>query len=596
MDSLRKRIAQLAGCLLLLTTIFMGTAAAAASPDQEEWLTLFNGRDLSGWTPKITHHDLGDNFGNTFRVEDGLLKVRYDRYKKFDGQFGHLFYQQPFSYYRLVIEYRFVGDQAAEGPGSWALRNSGAMLHSPDPHTMPRDQNFPISIEAQFLGGLSNGKPRPTMNVCTPGTEIVYRGSLYPEHCLESASKTYDGEQWVRAEMVVLGSSQITHFANGEKVLEYSLPQFGGGTVANFNAATKLDGQLIDGGYISLQSESHPIDFRKVELLNLAGCMDPNASNYKRYYVKSVPESCKFAEGVKPVMRRPGEYPLSADSLQQPALPRGRLEGPFELHSKIFAGTVRRYWIFVPAQYSPRKPANVLVFQDGQRATRPDGSLRVPQVMENLIGKGEMPVTIGIFITPGNTSDTYPENLGMSNPDHRAPEYDALNDSYARFLIEEMLPEVSKKYRLTDDPEKRAIGGTSSGAICAFTVAWQRPDAFRKVISLIGSYTSIGYRPATAGEQMNSGGDLYPTLIRKNPIKPIRIFLQDGSADLDNEHGNWFLANQQMLAAFEYANANADKNAAPGPRYDVSHVWGDGAHSDQHGGAILPDILRWLWR
>jgi enterochelin esterase family protein len=257
---------------------------------------------------------------------------------------------------------------------------------------------------------------------------------------------------------------------------------------------------------------------------------------------------------------------------------------------------VRRYWIFVPAQYSPASPANVLVFQDGQRATAPNGALRVPQVMENLIHKHEMPVTVGIFITPGNLSDKYPETLGLSNPDNRAAEYDALNDRYARFLVEEMLPEVGKHYRLTQDPEKRAIGGTSSGAICAFTVAWQRPDAFRKVISMIGSYTSIGYRPASGNEPMVPGGDLYPTLIRKNPIKPIRIFLQDGSADLDNEHGNWFLANQQMLAAFEYANANADKQSIAGPRYDVSHVWGDGGHSDAHGGAILPDVLRWLWR
>ncbi len=298
----------------------------------------------------------------------------------------------------------------------------------------------------------------------------------------------------------------------------------------------------------------------------------------------------------EPADRKPGEYALTADSLPQPDVPRGRLEGPFEFHSRILAGTVRRYWIFVPAQYSAETPANVLVFQDGQRATNPEGALRVPQVMENLIHKREMPVTIGIFITPGHLGETYPDNLGMGNPDHRAAEYDALSDSYARFLIEELLPEVGKKYRLADDPEKRAIGGTSSGAICAFTVAWQRPDAFRKVISMIGSYTSIGYRPAAGGAPMQPGGDLYPTLIRKNPIKPIRIFLQDGSGDLDNEHGNWFLANQQMLAAFEYANANADRQHVGGARYDVNHVWGDGAHSDAHGGAILPDVLRWLWR
>jgi enterochelin esterase family protein len=294
--------------------------------------------------------------------------------------------------------------------------------------------------------------------------------------------------------------------------------------------------------------------------------------------------------------RQPGDYPLTPDSLPQPATPKGRLEGPFLFHSRIIANTVRKYWIFVPAQYAPDKPASVLVFQDGQRATNPEGSLRVPVVLENLIHRGEIPVTVGIFITPGHTGKTYPEDLGMRNPDHRAQEYDALDDTYARFLIEEMLPEVGKRYRLSSDPEQRMIGGTSSGAICAFTVAWQRPDAFRKVISMIGSYVSIGYKPAQQGKPLVPGGDLYPTLIRKSPLRPLRVFLQDGSNDLDNEHGNWFLANQQLLAALTWANAEADRKQAPGPRYVVEHVWGDGAHSDQHGGALLPDILRWMWR
>lgn len=261
----------------------------------EEWLQLFNGRDLTGWTPKIAKHALGENFGDTFRVEGGLLQVRYDRYATFDNQFGHLFYQHPYSYYRLAVEYRFVGEQAQGGPGTWALRNSGVMLHSQDPRSMTRDQNFPISIEAQFLGGLGDGKPRPTLNVCTPGTEIVYNGSIYPEHCLSSSSKTFDGDQWVHAEMIVLGAAQITHLANGEKVMEYALTQFGGGDVRNHDPAAKPDGQLIEGGYLSLQSESHPIDFRKVELLNLVGCMDRAAANYKRYYVKADNAACKYS-------------------------------------------------------------------------------------------------------------------------------------------------------------------------------------------------------------------------------------------------------------------------------------------------------------
>jgi hypothetical protein len=294
--------------------------------------------------------------------------------------------------------------------------------------------------------------------------------------------------------------------------------------------------------------------------------------------------------------RQPGQYPLGPDSLPQEGVPKGRLEGPTLFKSKIIANTTRQYWVYVPAQYDAARPANVLVFQDGQRATAPAGSLRVPQVLENLIHKKEIPVTIGIFITPGQRGDTYPETIGTGNGNNRAQEYDSLTDTYARFIIEEMLPEVGKTYNLTTDPAGRAIGGTSSGAIAAFTVAWNRPDQFRNVISFIGSYTSIGYRAAANGQPMVPGGDLYPTLIRKNPIKPIRIFLQDGSADLDNEHGSWFLANQEMLAALQYANRTADARNRPAPRYEVNHVWGDGAHSDAHGGSILPDVLRWIWK
>ncbi len=310
----------------------------------------------------------------------------------------------------------------------------------------------------------------------------------------------------------------------------------------------------------------------------------------------AVPLMLEAQSSQGPAVRKPGEYPLGPDSLPKVGVPKGRLEGPFEFRSTVLAGTVRRYWLFVPAQYTGAAPANVLVFQDGQRATNPEGSLRVPQVLENLVASGDIPVTIGIFITPGHRAETYPDTLGTGSPNNRAQEYDALSDAYTRFLIDELLPEVGRKYRLTDDVDGRAIGGTSSGAICAFTVAWHRPDVFRKVISMIGSYTSIGYRPATATSAMTPGGDLYPTLIRKTPIKPIRIFLQDGSGDLDNAHGNWFLANQQMLAALQFANRTADERRAAGARYDVTHVWGDGAHSDAHGGSLLPEILRWMWR
>ena len=305
-----------------------------------------------------------------------------------------------------------------------------------------------------------------------------------------------------------------------------------------------------------------------------------------------------FAADTAAPGRKPGEYTHGPDSVPQPGVPKGKLEGPFEFKSQIIAGTVRQYWIYVPAQYTGEAPAALLVFQDGQRATNPapNAQLRVPQVLENLIHKKEIPVMIGLFITPGHRAETYPTNLGTGNPNNRAQEYDSLSDAYPRFLIDEMLPELRKKYKITDDPAGRAIGGTSSGAICAFTVAWHRPDQFRNVISMIGSYTSIGYRPARDGQPMVPGGDLYPTLIRKNPIKPIRIFLQDGANDLNNNHGNWFLANQQMLSALEFANADATRRNVTGPRYDVKHEWGDGAHSDLHGGTLLPDILRWMFR
>ena len=281
------------------------------------------------------------------------------------------------------------------------------------------------------------------------------------------------------------------------------------------------------------------------------------------------------------------------DHFPQEGVPRGELKGPFEFHSKIIADTVRRYWVFVPAQYDASSPASLLVFQDGQRATNPEGSLRVPQVMENLIAKGHMPVTIGLFVTPGNTSQHYPDNLGMSNPNHRAQEYDALNDRYARMLIEELIPEIEKSYNLTNDPEQRAIGGTSSGAIAAFTAAWQRPDYFRKVYSSIGSYVSIGFKPEETPIKL--GGQDYPALIRREAIRPMKIFIQDGTNDLDNEWGNWFLANQQMVAALGYANRIADENDIKGPRYQFTSVWTDGEHNDSHPGALLPEGLKWLW-
>lgn len=288
--------------VFLLTVAVMGCAPAspAEDPDDETWVSLFNGRDLANWIPKIAGQDVGEDPARTFRVEDGLLSVRYDGYGAFDDQFGHLFFDRPYSHYRLAVEYRFVGEQQTGGP-DWARRNSGVMLHSQDPRTMGRDQDFPISVEVQFLGGLGDGRDRPTANVCTPGTEIVLDGRQAPTHCVSSRSETFDGDRWVRAEALVLGDSLIVHIVGPDTVLRYTDLSIGGGTVNGYDPAAKPDGAPLAGGYIALQSESHPIDFRVVELLDLTGCADQDALNFKRYVVASDPAACRF-----PGDREPG--------------------------------------------------------------------------------------------------------------------------------------------------------------------------------------------------------------------------------------------------------------------------------------------------
>lgn len=243
--------------------------------EDPQWIQLFNGVDLNDWTVKIAKHELGENYAETFRVEDGLLKVRYDGYQAdFDQQYGHLHYNTPFSAYILRVTYRFVGEQAPGGEG-WAWRNSGVMLHGQDPATMLRDQDFPISIEAQLLGG-DGTNLRTTGNLCTPGTQVVMNGVLFTPHCINSNSETYHGDQWVTAEFLVLGDSLIQHIVEGKTVLSYSKPQIGGGNVFHYDPEMKVDGTPLSGGYISLQSESHPVDFRRVELLDLSPYMgDP---------------------------------------------------------------------------------------------------------------------------------------------------------------------------------------------------------------------------------------------------------------------------------------------------------------------------------
>ena len=248
--------------IITLLTLSCGSRTTSKSA-KEEWIQLFNGKDLNEWDIKIKGYELNNNYKNIFRVEDGIMKVRYEGVDTFNNQFGHIFYKDPFSYYKLRIEYRFVGEQVPGGP-SWALRNSGVMLHSQSASSMTLDQDFPVSIEAQFLGG-DGVAERTTGNVCTPGTHIEMEGKLITQHCTSSISKTYHGDVWVKAEFVVLGDSVIHHIIEGDTVLTYNKPQVGGAP----EGYAIPEGTLIKEGYICLQAESHPVEFRKVELLKL---------------------------------------------------------------------------------------------------------------------------------------------------------------------------------------------------------------------------------------------------------------------------------------------------------------------------------------
>ena len=275
----------------------------------------------------------------------------------------------------------------------------------------------------------------------------------------------------------------------------------------------------------------------------------------------------KDKDNAEPKKKPKQLYTHGPDSKEQPGVPKGEVIKMAKWKSKIFPDTERDWWIYVPKQYDASKPASVMVFQDGSGYASRDGDYRTPTVFDNLIHKKEMPVTIGIFLNPGNV----PGAKGTKGRSNRSFEYDTLSDQYAKFLEKEILPEVAKSYTLTKDPEQRAIGGISSGGICAFTVAWERPDLFRKVLSHVGSFTNI------------RGGDAYPGMIRKTEKKPLRVFLQDGTKDLDNLHGSWPLANLQMEAALKFQ------------KYDHKFVMGEEGHNGKHGGAIMPESLRWLW-
>ena len=279
------------------------------------------------------------------------------------------------------------------------------------------------------------------------------------------------------------------------------------------------------------------------------------------FVVTSLFASTAFCQEPSVEMR----YPYGPDSMRQEGVPQGKVTEHVWKDSQVFEGTIRRYYVYVPAQYDGSKPAALMVFQDGHAYLNDSGDFHTQIVFDNLIHKGDIPVTIGVFIDPGHKKTELPEHPGWRpQPENRSFEYDTLSDDYATFLLTEILPEVRQQYKITDDPEGRGI--------CAFTVAWERPDQFRKVLSHVGSFTNI------------RGGHNYPALIRKHKEKlPIRVFLQDGSNDLDNAHGNWPLGNKQMAAALAFRE------------YDYKFVYGEGAHNGNHGGAILPDSLRWLW-
>jgi hypothetical protein len=256
---------------LLLTSV--RCTSVKQSESKAGWVKLFNGRDLNDWIVKVHHHDVGVNFGNTFRAEEGMIKVRYDEYGDFNDQFSHLYYKKPYSHFHLKLEYRFVGELQRGAP-EYTLLNSGVMFHSQDPNTILKEQNWPISVEMQFLAGLGDGNPRPTGNMCSPGTEIVFQGEIYKDHCLNSTSKTFNKDEWVRAELVVLGDSLVSHIINGDTVLQYSQPTMGGGVVQGYDSAIWHVGKALTSGYIGLQSEGQPIDFRNIELMDLSGASD----------------------------------------------------------------------------------------------------------------------------------------------------------------------------------------------------------------------------------------------------------------------------------------------------------------------------------
>ena len=292
--------------IFILLFLFYSCKVEKNSNSIEEWVSLFNGKDLNGWNIKIANHSLNDNFNNTFQVQDSMIRVVYDEYEDFDDKYGHMYYKTPYSYYKLRFDYRFLEEQTSGGE-NWNVRNSGVMIHSQSAKSNALEQHFPVSLEIQLLGGLNKGE-RTTANLCTPGTAVYFNGKLDYTHCITSESKTYNGDQWVHIEAIILGNESILHIVQNDTVLKYTRPEIDSSFLSkdykgkdwdNFGVTNKeiwLDkaGKPIGEGYIALQAESHPIDFKNIELLDLCGCMDKKAKNYKSYFIKNNSMKCIY--------------------------------------------------------------------------------------------------------------------------------------------------------------------------------------------------------------------------------------------------------------------------------------------------------------
>ncbi|WP_405400182.1 DUF1080 domain-containing protein [Maribacter sp. Asnod2-G09] len=282
---------QLLGTSLLF---LLGCGLITSQETNDGWETMFNGNDLDGWITKVHHYEVGDNYADTFRAEDDMVKVRYDKYEgEFNNRYSHLYYDKPFSDFHFTVQYRFLGELYRGAP-DYTILNSGVMFHSQDPKTMLKEQDWPISVEIQFLAGVEEGVERPTGNMCSPGTDVVFEGKIDPRHCINSTSDTYYGNQWVTAELVVYHDSLVKHIINGKTVLEYTKPQIGGGVAKGYDPKMKQDGKLLTEGFIALQSEGQPIDFKNIKIRNLKGCTDPKATNYKEYYEVSDTKACIY--------------------------------------------------------------------------------------------------------------------------------------------------------------------------------------------------------------------------------------------------------------------------------------------------------------